>query len=34
VPTVAGRQRFTQFKPVFAPKTLAAYVPEGNRKTK
>jgi len=32
VPTVAGRQRFTQFKPLFAAKKLAAYVPEGNRK--
>jgi 6-phosphofructokinase len=32
VPTVGGRQRFTQFKPVFASKKLAAFVPEGNRK--
>jgi 6-phosphofructokinase 1 len=32
VPTIAGRQRFTQFKPIFAPKRLPAYIPEGNRK--
>ena len=34
VPTIGGRQRFARFKPVFASKKLAAYVPEGNRKGK
>ena len=32
VPVINGRQRFTQFKPVFAGKKLPAYIPEGNRK--
>lgn len=32
VPTVNGRQRFTQFKMTFAAKKLPAYVPEAARK--
>ena len=28
VPVINGKQRFTQFKPVFAEKKLPAYVPE------
>jgi 6-phosphofructokinase 1 len=32
VPMINGRQRFTRFKPVFAEKKLAAYVPEAYQK--
>ncbi|MGC9052713.1 MAG: diphosphate--fructose-6-phosphate 1-phosphotransferase, partial [Candidatus Hydrogenedens sp.] len=32
VPLVNGRQRFTQFKPIFAEKKLSDYVPQGYRK--
>lgn len=32
VPMVGGRQRFTRFKPLFAPARLPAYVPQAYRK--
>ncbi len=32
VPLVNGRQRFTQFKPIFADKKLPIYIPQGHRK--
>ncbi len=32
VPLVNGKQRFTQFKPIFAEKKLPAYIPQGHRK--
>ncbi len=32
VPVLNGRQRFTQFKPLFADKKLPAYIPQDSRK--
>lgn len=32
VPVVNGIQRFTSFRPIFAPKKLSAYVPQADRK--
>ncbi len=32
LPMIGGRQRMTQFQPIFAEKKLAAYVPEADRK--
>ncbi len=31
VPLVDGRQRFTRFDPVFAPRQLEPYVPQAQR---
>jgi 6-phosphofructokinase 1 len=32
IPMIGGRQRLTQFKPIFAEKKLPSYVPEADRK--
>ncbi len=32
LPMIGGRQRMTQFQPIYAPKKLAVYVPEADRK--
>ncbi|MDR1270769.1 MAG: 6-phosphofructokinase, partial [Planctomycetaceae bacterium] len=32
LPMIGGRQRMTQFKPIFAEKKLTPYIPEADRK--
>jgi 6-phosphofructokinase 1 len=32
LPMIGGRQRLTQFEPVFAEKKLTPYIPEADRK--